>query len=65
MITFEYNIGQKIAILRLNRLSLGQISELFRPRNSESYCNVELKWPDTGQHTAQVPKYGYSELERI
>ena len=41
-------------------MSLGQISELL-----ESCCNVELKWPDTGQRTAQVPKYCYSELERI
>ena len=38
---------------RLNRLSLGQISELLRLRK-ESYCNVKLKWPDTGQHTVLV-----------
>ena len=41
-------------------MSLGQISELL-----ESCCNIELKWPETGQRTAQVPKYCYSELERI
>ena len=35
-------------------MSLGQISELL-----ESCCNIELKWPDI------VPKYCYSELERI
>ena len=29
------------------RLSLGQISELLRLRK-ESYCNVKLKWLDTG-----------------
>ena len=32
------------------RLSLGQISELLRLRK-ESYCNVKLKWLDTGLHT--------------
>ena len=32
------------------RLSLGQISELLRLRK-ESYCNVKLKWRDTGLHT--------------
>ena len=37
-------------IQELNRLSLGQISEFLRLRK-ESYCNVKLKWPDTGQHT--------------
>ena len=35
---------------RLNRLSLGQISKFVRSRK-DSYCNVKLKWPDTGQHT--------------
>ena len=34
----------------LNRLFLGQISDPLRLRK-ESYCNVKLKWPDTGQHT--------------
>ena len=29
------------------RLSLGDISELLRLRK-ESYCNVKLKWRDTG-----------------
>ena len=37
----------------LNRFSLGQISELLR-LTKESYCNVKLKCPDTGQHTVQV-----------
>ena len=32
------------------RLSLGQISELLRLRK-ESYCNIKLKWRDTGLHT--------------
>ena len=36
------------------RLSLGQISELLRLRK-ESYCNVKLKWLDTGLHT-YVPR---------
>ena len=34
----------------LKRLSLGQISELLRLRK-ERYCNIKMKWPDTGQHT--------------
>ena len=37
----------------LNRFSLGQISELLR-LTKESYCNVKLKWPDTGQHTLRL-----------
>ena len=37
---------------RLNRLSPGQISKFVRSRK-ESYCNVKLKWPDTGQHTVR------------
>ena len=37
----------------LNRFSLGQISELLR-LTKESYCNVKLKCPDTGQHTVHV-----------
>ena len=37
----------------LNRLSLGQISELLLPRR-ERYCKVKLKWPDTGQHTVRL-----------
>ena len=32
------------------RLSLGQISELLRLRK-ETFCNVKLKWLDTGLHT--------------
>ena len=36
----------------LNRFSLGQISELLR-LTKESYCNVKLKCPDTGQYTVQ------------
>ena len=36
----------------LNRFSLGQISELLRSKK-ESYCNVKLKCPDTGQHTVR------------
>ena len=36
----------------LNRFSLGQISELLRS-TKESYCNVKLKCPDTGQHTVR------------
>ena len=34
----------------LKRFSLGQISELLRLAK-ESYCNIKLKCPDTGQHT--------------
>ena len=34
----------------LNRLSLGQISELLRLRK-ERYYDIKMKWPDTGQHT--------------
>ena len=33
-----------------DRFSLGQISELLL-LTKESYCNVKLKCPDTGQHT--------------
>ena len=36
----------------LNRFSLGQISELLQ-LTKESYCNVKLKCPDTGQYTVQ------------
>ena len=45
----------------LNRFPLGQISELLLLRK-ESYCNLKLKCPDTGQHTVpnQVKKYGNS-----
>ena len=32
---------------------MGQISELLRPIK-ESYCNVKLKWPVTGQHTVII-----------
>ena len=39
----------------LNRLSLGQISELLRLRK-ERYYNIKMKWPDTGQHN--VTLYG-------
>ena len=39
----------------LNRFSLGQISELLR-LTKESYCNIKLKCPDTGQHTVRMCK---------
>ena len=35
--------------------SLGQISELLRLRK-ESYCNIQLKCLDTGQHTVLLVK---------
>ena len=35
------------------KFSLGQISDLLR-LTKESYCNVKLKCPDTGQHTVQI-----------
>ena len=38
---------------RLNRFSLGQISELLR-LTKKSYSNVKMKCPDTGQHTVTV-----------
>ena len=41
------------SFLRLNRFSLGQISEFLRLAK-ESYCNVKLKCPDTGQHTVRL-----------
>ena len=37
----------------LDRFSLGQFSELLR-LTEESYCNLKLKCPDTGQHTVSI-----------
>ena len=52
-------------ILGLHRFSLGQISELLR-LTKESYCNVKLKCPDTGQHTVVLfNSYDVSIYSRI
>ena len=58
------NLNLFSSYYRLNRLSLGQISELLRLRK-ESYNISKLKCPDTGQHTVcllfihcQVSEFG-------
>ena len=40
-------------LLHIKRLSLGQISEFVRLRK-DSYCNVKLERPDSGQHTVHL-----------
>ena len=50
METKAKNLNCLLSYWGLNRFSLGQISELLR-LTKESYCNVKLKCPDTGQHT--------------
>ena len=44
-------------LLHIKRLSLGQISEFVRLRK-DSYCNVKLEWPDSGQHTVHLSLQG-------
>ena len=52
------NITTNHAITYTDRLPLGRISELLRPRE-ESYYNVKLKWPDTRQHTVPLRRLKY------
>ena len=58
------NITTNHAITYTNRLPLGQISELLRPRE-EIYYNVKLKWPDTRQHTVPLRRLWYKAKRKM